>query len=280
MFGWLRNTQRRFEDAKVRANTGDPDAQYQLGLMFAKGADGAPQDFALAITWIMRASDQRHREAMTFVESIPMAVIREENPIFRGLMRELHNIQLAAAARGCTNTQFRLGLRFYSGEGVDQDFHAALRWFLEAAQQGHQAAQFNLGVMLQNGEGARRDYREAVRWFETAARSGHTKALFQLGFLALEGKGVAKDERLAARLFHEAAARNQVDAQAQLATLYGLGLGVASDKAEALKWMLLAARQGMSGTEDMVGFMRTEMSPLEILEGEKRAAEFRPASPS
>ena len=244
--------------------------------MFAKGSDGAPQDFAKAIRWITQAARQGQREALVFLESIPMAAVLEKNAVYHGLMRELHRCELASAAQGCVDTQFSVAIRCYRGQGVEQDFRAAFQWFLKAARQGHMGAQVNVGVMYQNGEGVTQDYREAVKWFADAARGGHARAVFQLGVMYLEGKGVTKDERAAAELFHKAAAQNQVDAQAQLATLYGLGMGVELDKAEAFKWMALAVKNAMPGTKEILALMKTEMSPREIADGQSRADEFRP----
>ena len=42
---------------------------------------------------------------------------------------------------------------------------------LQAAGQGYAKAQFNLGLMYYNGQGVRQDYTQAVQWYRKAART-------------------------------------------------------------------------------------------------------------
>jgi TPR repeat protein len=49
--------------------------------------------------------------------------------------------------------QFNLGLMYYNGQGVTQDYSQAADWYRKAAAQGNAAAQYNLGLMYYNGQG-------------------------------------------------------------------------------------------------------------------------------
>ena len=49
-------------------------------------------------------------------------------------------------------------------------------WFLKAAEQGQAKAQFNLGVLYFNGQGVKQDFVNAKKWFEKAAKQGHAEA--------------------------------------------------------------------------------------------------------
>ena len=66
------------------------------------------------------------------------------------------------AEQGDTKAQFMLGLIYYNGEGVSQDYQQAVHWFTKAAEQGLARAQYNLGFMSENGEGVPKDYQQAV----------------------------------------------------------------------------------------------------------------------
>ena len=55
----------------------------------------------------------------------------------------------ARAEQGDADAQANLGLMYYNGEGVPQDYAEAVRWFRLAAEQGDADAQYNLGVMSQ-----------------------------------------------------------------------------------------------------------------------------------
>jgi TPR repeat protein len=82
---------------------------------------------------------------------------------------------------------------YHKGQGVDQDFHAAVQWFQSAAAQGAVNAQVNLGVMYANGDGISQDFKEAMKWFRLAAVQGDTLAQFSLGLMYERADGVPQD---------------------------------------------------------------------------------------
>ena len=57
----------------------------------------------------------------------------------------------AAASSGDARAQFAIGNFFIGGDGVPQDFSAAIRWFEQAAEQGHDGAQYILGLIFDQG---------------------------------------------------------------------------------------------------------------------------------
>ena len=59
----------------------------------------------------------------------------------------------AAAKKGDAAAQYRLGEMHDLGQGVPQDYKAAVQWYRRAAQQGHAQAQFALAEMYKNGDG-------------------------------------------------------------------------------------------------------------------------------
>ena len=61
---------------------------------------------------------------------------------------------------------------YYNGQGVAQDYSAAMKWFRMAADQGDADAQFNLGIMYKNGKGVPQNTSEALRWLHKAQVQG------------------------------------------------------------------------------------------------------------
>jgi len=59
-----------------------------------------------------------------------------------------------------------------NGEGVVQDYAAAVKWYTLAAEQGDAEAQNNLAIMYNNGEGVLQDYALAHMWANIAAANG------------------------------------------------------------------------------------------------------------
>jgi TPR repeat protein len=62
------------------------------------------------------------------------------------------------------------------GQGIPQDYAAAVGWYRKAADQGNAAAQSNLGLMYAIGQGIPQDYVSAHMWFNLAAATGNKDA--------------------------------------------------------------------------------------------------------
>ncbi len=97
------------------------------------------------------------------------------------------------AKQGDANEQNNLGIMYYDGRGVAQDYAAAVSWYLKAAKQGYASAQYNLGIMYYLGRGVAQDYAAAVSWNRKAAEQGYATAQYNLGFMYENGTGVAQD---------------------------------------------------------------------------------------
>ena len=63
-----------------------------------------------------------------------------------------------------------------NGQGVAQDYSAAMKWYRMAADQGHAEAECNLGAMYKNGLGVAQDSSAAMKWLHKAQVLGHVKA--------------------------------------------------------------------------------------------------------
>ena len=58
------------------------------------------------------------------------------------------------AEQGYAEAQNNLGMMYYFGDGVPQDYQEAVKWYRKAAEQELAKAQFTLGAMYGNGEGS------------------------------------------------------------------------------------------------------------------------------
>ena len=91
-----------------------------------------------------------------------------------GVVRAQESIPLVVekAEEGNASAQFNLGVMFFTGAGVRQDYVKARELFEKAAAQGDADAQFNLGGLYVKGYGVRQDYVEAREWFGKACDNG------------------------------------------------------------------------------------------------------------
>jgi len=146
---------------------------------------------------------------------------------------------------GDSNAQYFLGLKYYEGEEVPQNYSKATYWFQKAAGQGHRYALFKLGEMCENGEGGPKDYRKAAQWFSLAAEHGygslamqHYKRILKLADSAEEFQSLEK-KATAGYIFD-----GDAEAQLKLGLRYYNGENVPQDLGKALEWFTRAANQG------------------------------------
>ena len=150
---------------------------------------------------------------------------------------------IAKANEGEAWAQNKLGLCYYDGNGVEQDYTKAAEWFHEAAEQGYAPAQYNLGECYYYGEGVKQDYPLAVSWYRLAAEQGFDEAQNMLGLCYDNGTGVDKDHVTAAQWYRKAAEQGYAPAQNNIGVCYEIGEGVTKNTAEAAIWYRKAAGQ-------------------------------------
>ena len=109
--------------------------------------------------------------------------------------------------------QCSLGELYYSGEGIEQNYEEAFKWYEKAAEQGDADAQCMLGKLYYGGEGVEKNSREAFKWIEKAAEQGHADAQCSLGLLYYIGEGVERNPREAFKWYKKAADQGHEIAQ-------------------------------------------------------------------
>ena len=148
---------------REKAEQGDADAQYNLGVMYLHGR-GVPQDYVEAAKWYRKAAERGHVIAQTWIgmryyngDWVPQDY-KEAAKWFR-----------KAADQGHTDAQFLLGGMYTEGQGAPQDYGEAVKWFRKAADQGIAKAQAALGAMYALGRGVSQDYVQSHTWYHLAA---------------------------------------------------------------------------------------------------------------
>src|SRR4029450_8402071 len=75
------------------------------------------------------------------------------DPVGRDALAAFVDPLKTRAAQGEAEAQNNLGLRYYKGQGVPQDYAEALKWFRLAAAQGNASAQHHLGQLYRGRQG-------------------------------------------------------------------------------------------------------------------------------
>jgi hypothetical protein len=84
---------------------------------------------------------------------------------------DLKDLQIHSDA-GDAAAEYRLGMRYATGEDVTQDYSEAMRWFLRSADHGNVHAQATVAAWMLAGRGAAQDYSQAYYWALLAQAGG------------------------------------------------------------------------------------------------------------
>ena len=125
------------EDLRKRAEKGDAEAQFTLGMLCRQG-ETTPSPETEVRRWFR---DAANRESDVRVE--------------------IGSVE---------------GEDFLIGGGIPRDVAKAADWFRDAAEQGHARAQYNLGLAYGNGEGVPQNWWKASFWLFIAAENGQKEA--------------------------------------------------------------------------------------------------------
>jgi TPR repeat protein len=226
------------KDALAKAEQGDPEAQFAVAFMYAKGIE-TERDDARAAEWFHEAAAQGHAQAQ-----FNLGVMYSRG---RGMDQDYSEAltwYLMAAEQGDSTAQATVASMYMKGIGTPADTKAAFDWSMRAARRGHLNSMFNLGEMYLHGLGVDQNLPEAFRWYRKAAEKGHIGAQINVGFMYGKGQGVERNDTEAYHWYRRAAESGNPNAQYNLGVIYSKGRGISRNVEEARKWYQRAADQG------------------------------------
>jgi len=158
------------------------------------------------------------------------------------------------------DAEFKSGLRYFKGEGIEKDEQKARACFRNAAEKGHAGAQYYYGLMF-----AGEDDSEAAKWYEKSALQGHPKAQCALANLYRWGFGIPIDYSKAFEWYAAAANQGSEHGQYGLAELFEHGIGTRVNLTEAVRWTRKAAEQGFAKAQYDLGvfYFKGEGLPMD-----------------
>lgn len=89
------------------------------------------------------------------------------------------------AGHGTAEAYSNLGVSYYYGNGVSQDYKKAVQYYQRAAAKGHPFGMYNLAVACEYGNGTPIDMDKAVKYYRMAADEGVNQAIDALIRLGL-----------------------------------------------------------------------------------------------
>lgn len=154
---WDKGNSAESQDTKLKPIVAT--TQYNLGFHYYNGL-GVEQDYSEAVKWYRSVVEQGYTP-IEFDETL--------DTIYKKVV---------------ASAQSNLGRCYVEGQGVTQDYEAAVKLWRQAAELGDSGAQYNLACCYRYGAGVTKDLSQAIDWFTKAAEQGVAnaqKALKELG---------------------------------------------------------------------------------------------------
>ena len=184
---------------KKSAEQGYAKAQSNLGVMYGYGnGQGVARSYAQAVYWFKKSAEQGVALAqfnLGWMHAMGLGVAQNNTQVdkwlktqnytqaakwFKKSAKQAHYWYKKSAEQGDASAQYNLGLMYYNGQGVAQNYTQAAKWYKKSAEQGHASAQFNLSLMYSEGRGVAQNYTQAAKWYKKSAEQGHASAQFNL----------------------------------------------------------------------------------------------------
>lgn len=283
------------------ARAGYGPAQFHLGQMLRTG-DGVAVERLQAYTWLTlslkdasKAGQERRAETQRALDELLQKMTSEEAAAARYMTSEEEKAQAAMAggsapatpapapARATTTGTPEPATEKVRTRAAEQD---AFVWaaYLPKAQlytlacQGDAEAQRHVGRCYANGEGGfQRNLGEAAVWMRLAAEKNNGDAQMVIGRGCRFGVGVPQDDVAATGWFRKAAEQGRTEAMRLLGEACFTGLGMPVNQPEAMKWFSLAFLRGDESAEGWMAKVERTLTPQQIQEAKRQAAEFRPS---
>ncbi|EGO62369.1 tetratricopeptide repeat protein [Acetonema longum] len=96
-------------------------------------------------------------------------IVFQESPVEASSVSDLRQ----AADKGDAAAQYKLGIAYEEGNGVEKDLAEAIKWWKLSAEQGDSDAQHMMGNVYMFGYGAEKNFPEGLKWWKKAADQGN-----------------------------------------------------------------------------------------------------------
>jgi TPR repeat protein len=199
---------------------------------------------------VLRSLFQRLRPAKTREESADDALARARDLGNAGDWAGALAIWHPLAQRGIPRAQAYVGVCLVHGLGTEAAPEAGARWLTVAAEAGDAVGQRHLAEACLKGNGTAQDDDAALRWYRAAAEAGDADSQDMLSWMLAEA---GRDPAEAHRWALAAARQGIAAAMTRLGMFHHNAIGVPRDPAAAVRWWQAAAERGDADAQAMLG---------------------------
>ena len=174
------------------AEQGSAAGQHNLASLYQRGSAGLAKDDDEAKRWYGKAALQDRSQLGVSQSRMALCLYRREYEVWcseaesPGAFGPVEDL-VAAAERGDTQAQTRLGDIYGKGIGVQKDEAQSFNWYRKAATAGYAPAQTRLGYLYSTGVGVAKNEDASIAWYCEAAAQGYRGALTNLEILRTYG---------------------------------------------------------------------------------------------
>jgi len=200
--------QTALKEWRAASDAGSAEAQYDLGLLYAKGF-GVPRDLTVAQQWYETAAAKGNTQAEFSLGQMyakGWGIPRDEASALAWL----------DAADGNQSTTDFTWMPI-EGYGQEPDYAKAAYWYRLAADKGHAEAEYDLAGLYSDGNGVPRDQTQAFELVKKSAMTGFLPAQVRVAWRYANGRGVEKSDSEA--FFWYTVAARHGDKQAEKARI-------------------------------------------------------------
>lgn len=160
--------------------------------------------------------------------------------VYRKYLLYLLTLVVALTTVSCANQQMKEGVTCYRAKKYQKAFDI----FSRLADKGHVKARFNIGVMYYYGQGVKQNYKEAFKHFIIAAEDHMPMSEYIAGQMYIKGVGVKRNPTKGVKLMLSSAKHGCLRSQLQLGVMYAKLLKMK----QAKQYFKIAETNGASST--------------------------------
>jgi uncharacterized protein len=226
--------------------TNDGFAENLIGNFYYNGY-GVPKDIKSAISWYQKSVDHKSIWGEFNLAEALMSGTPTKGEIDRAM-----SLYRASAEAGLGVAQNKLGVLFYDGKYLPQNYKEANDWFEKGIKSNNAWSMRNLAKSYQLGSGVDRDPAKAADLYQKAVDGGDISATIDaaklLANMYLVGDGIPKDVTKVFALYKKAADAGDAESEVAVGALYQMGQGVNKDLSETFGWFQKAAAQNYAAS--------------------------------
>ncbi|KAL0241358.1 hypothetical protein GEMRC1_006593 [Eukaryota sp. GEM-RC1] len=158
---------------------------------------------------------------------------------------------------------FSLGMDFFNGNEVTQNYDKSFVLFLKAANLHHVESIFKLGCCYYLGLGIELNLEKAAHYFKKSAELGHVYGMINIGYCFYDGIGVDESLEQAFNWFNKSADLNNSEGLYWLSNCLRYGHGIDQILEEGVQLLRYAVELGNAGAMTDLGYVYLQGDAVE-----------------